>query len=132
LEGALVRLIAFAGVRSSEITLSLAQETLQHLLTPDDKPVSIEMIQKTVSDHFQLRVSELKSKNNARSVALPRQICMYLCKHLTENSLPQLGKEFGGKHHTTVLHSVSKIELLRRKDPEMNALIQRFVTALKG
>jgi len=132
LEGALIRLIAFAGVRGCEITLPLAQETLQHLLTPDDKAISIEMIQKTVSDHFHLRLHELKSKNNSRSVALPRQICMYLCKRLTSASLPQIGRDFGGKHHTTVLHSVSKIEQLRKTDAELNTLLQGFQDSLRG
>lgn len=132
LEGALIRLIAFAGVRASDITLALAQETLRHLLTPEDRPVSIEMIQKTVADHFHLRLSELKSKNNARAVAVPRQICMYLCKQLTHASLPQIGRQFGGKHHTTVLHSVSKIQELRKKDPETAKLIRTFEEALRG
>jgi chromosomal replication initiator protein len=132
LEGALIRLIAFAGVRASDISLPLAQETLQHLLTPDDRPVSVEMIQKTVCGHFQLRLSELKSRNNARSVTLPRQICMYLCKQLTRASLPQIGRQFGGKHHTTVLHSVSKICQLRQKDPELDNLLRTFEEALRS
>ena len=131
LEGALIRLIAFSNLKNSEITLALAQETLQYLHTPDDKPVSVEMIQKAVSDYYKLRLHELKSKNNSRAVALPRQICMYLCKNLTKTSLPQLGREFG-KHHTTVLHSVSKIETLRRNDAELDKVIQTLVDSLKA
>ena len=80
------------------------------------------MIQKTVSDYFHLRLSELKSKNNARAVARPRQIAMYLCKQLTNASLPEIGRQFGGKHHTTVMHSVSKIENLRKTDADTNRL----------
>ena len=72
------------------------------------------MIQKTIADHFGMRVQDLKSKNNSKSVAVPRQICMYLCKKLTGASLPQIGREFGNKHHTTVLHSINKIEDLRQ------------------
>src|SRR5207247_1622053 len=88
LEGALVRLIAFCSLKGSEITLQMAQETLRDLLAPGEKAITIEMIQKAVADHFGMRVQELKSKNNSRSITEPRQICMYLCKKLTEFSLP--------------------------------------------
>ena len=127
LEGALVRLIAFCSLTGAEITLPMAQETLRDLFNPGEKPISIEMIQKTVSDYYGLRVQELKSKNNAKAIAVPRQICMYLCKRLTGASLPQIGREFGGKHHTTVMHSVSKIDRLRQEDKEINKLLQAFV-----
>ena len=104
----------------------MAQETLRDLFNPGEKPISIEMIQKAISDHYGLRVQELKSKNNSRAIALPRQICMYLCKQLTGASLPKIGREFGGKHHTTVLHSVSKIDQLRQKDKEIDKLLRTF------
>ena len=131
LEGALVRLIAFCSLRGSEITLQMAQETLHNILGTGDRAVSIEMIQKTIADHFKMRVQELKSKNNSKSVALPRQICMYLCKRITGASLPQIGREFGNKHHTTVLHSINKIEELRNQDRELNKQIQAFLDSLK-
>ena len=131
LEGALVRLIAYCSLTGSQITLPMAQETLRDILAPGDKAVSIEMIQKTIADHFGMRVQELKSKNNSKSVALPRQICMYLCKKLTGASLPQIGREFGNKHHTTVMHSVSKIELLRQQDKEMAKSIQTFMDSFR-
>ncbi len=127
LEGALIRLIAFCSLTGSEITLPMAKETLRDLFNPGEKPISIEMIQKTISDYYGLRVQELKSKNNSRSITLPRQICMYLAKQLTGASLPQIGREFGGKHHTTVLHSVTKIQKLRQKDKEINKLVQSFM-----
>lgn len=131
LEGALVRVIAFCSLKGSEITLPMAQETLHDILGPGDRAVTIEMIQKTIADHFKMRIQELKSKNNSKSVALPRQICMYLCKKLTGASLPQIGREFGDKHHTTVLHSVNKIEELRHQDKELNKQIQVFLDSLK-
>ncbi len=131
LEGALVRLIAFCSLRGSEITLPMAQETLHDIFGPDEKTVTIEMIQKTIADHFKMRVQELKSKNNSKSVAMPRQICMYLCKKLTGASLPQIGREFGNKHHTTVLHSVNKIEELRQHDRELNKQVQVFLDSFK-
>ena len=84
-----------------------------------------------IADHFKMRVHDLKSKNNSKSVAGPRQICMYLCKQLTGASLPQIGREFGNKHHTTVLHSVNKIEELRQQDRELNKQIQVFLDSFK-
>ncbi len=131
LEGALVRLIAFYSLTGSEITLPMAQETLRDILAPGEKSVTIEMIQKTLADHFGMRVQELKSKNNSKSVAVPRQICMYLCKKLTGGSLPQIGREFGNKHHTTVLHSINKIEQLRHHDKDLDKVIQTFLDSFK-
>jgi chromosomal replication initiator protein len=89
------------------------------------------MIQKMIADHFKMRIQDLKSKNNSKSVAVPRQICMYLCKKLTHASLPRIGKEFGNKHHTTVLHSVSKIEEMRGQDQELNKQIEVFLNTFK-
>ncbi len=131
LEGALVRLIAYCSLKGSEITLPMAQETLHDILGPGEKAITIEMIQKTIADHFKMRVQDLKSKNNSKSVAMPRQICMYLCKKLTGASLPQIGREFGNKHHTTVLHSVNKIELLLHQDRELAKQIQAFIESFK-
>jgi chromosomal replication initiator protein len=131
LEGALVRLIAYCSLTGSEITLPMAQETLHDILAPGERAVTIEMIQKTIADHFGMRVHELKSKNNSKSVAMPRQICMYLCKKLTGASLPQIGREFGNKHHTTVLHSINKIELLRQQDKELSRMLQTFMDSFK-
>jgi chromosomal replication initiator protein len=131
LEGALIRLSAYSSLSGTEISLPMAQTTLRDLFNLDEKPISIEMIQKTISDYYGLRVQELKSKNNSRAIALPRQICMYLCKKITSASLPQIGRAFGGKHHTTVMHSVSKIEQLRKKDQEINKLIQGLLDSFK-
>ncbi len=131
MEGALIRLEAFASLRHVDISLPMAQETLRDLFNSEEKPISIEMIQKTVSDHFGLRVQELKSRNNSKSIAFPRQIAMYITKQLTRASLPQIGREFGGKHHTTVLHSVSKVAALRKKDPEIHKLLESLSEALR-
>lgn len=131
LEGALVRLIAFCSLKGSEITLTMAQETLQDILGVGERTVTIEMIQKMIADHFRMRVQDLKSKNNSKSVAVPRQICMYLCKKLTGASLPQIGREFGDKHHTTVLHSINKIQELREKDRDLNKQLQIFLESFK-
>ena len=131
LEGSLIRLIAYASLTGREIDLPLAQETLRDLLHAEEKPVSIEMIQKFVADHYSLKISELKAKNNSKSIAVPRQIAMYLTKSLTAASLPEIGKEFGGKHHSTVIHSIRKIDDLRKQDPEFDRLIHSFVQAFR-
>ena len=131
LEGSLIRLIAYASLTGRDIDLVLAQETLRDLLHTEDKPVTIEMIQKFVADHYSLKISEIKAKNNSKSVAVPRQIAMYLTKSLTGASLPEIGKEFGGKHHSTVIHSIRKIDDLRKQNPDFDRLIHSFVQAFR-
>jgi chromosomal replication initiator protein len=121
LEGSLIRLIAYASLHGLDISLGLAQEVLKDLLNTDERAVTIEVIQKFVADHYRLKVSELKSRNNAKSVSMPRQVAMYLCKTLTRASLPEIGRAFGGKHHSTVIHSIRKVEDMRRRDPDFNS-----------
>jgi chromosomal replication initiator protein len=84
-----------------------------------------------VSDFYQLKIVDLKSRNNSKSIAMPRQIAMYLCKALTSASLPEIGKSFGGKHHSTVIHSIRKIEDLRQRDGDFNTLISNFVESFR-
>ena len=116
LEGALRRVIAQARFTGSELTQALAKEALKDLLAAYEKRVSIDNIQKTVSQHYNLRVSDLVSKRRTRSVARPRQVAMALAKELTEHSLPEIGEAFGGRDHTTVLHACRKIAELRQSD----------------
>lgn len=127
LEGSLIRLIAYASLTGREIDLPLAQETLKDLLPAEDRTVTMEMIQKFVADHYAIKLADLKAKNNAKAVAEPRQIAMYLIKTLTSASLPEIGKGFGGKHHSTVIHSLRKIEALRKKDRDFDRLIHSFI-----
>ena len=87
--------------------------------------------QKAVADYYQLKLSELKSKNNSKSVAMPRQIAMYLCKQLTTASLPEIGKSFGGKHHSTVIHSIRKIESMRQNDTVFNSLVNTLLESFR-
>jgi len=131
LEGSLIRLIAYASLTGREITLSLAQDVLRNVLQNDDRAVTVEIIQKSVADHYSLKLTELKSKNNSKSVALPRQIAMYLCKALTNASLPEIGKSFGGKHHSTVIHSIRKIEDMRQKDGDFNTFINNLLESFR-
>jgi chromosomal replication initiator protein len=130
LEGSLIRLIAYASLTGSEISLSLAQEVLRDLLDHDNQTVTIETVQRFVSDYYKIKIVDLKSRNNSTSVTLPRQIAMYLIKALTNHSLPQIGKSFGGKHHSTVIHSIKKIEERCKRDSEFRRLINGFLQAL--
>lgn len=131
LEGSLIRLVAYASLTGREIDLPLTQETLRDLLHTEEKPINIEMIQKFVADRYNVKIAELKAKNNAKAVAEPRQIAMYLTKTLTRASLPEIGKSFGGKHHSTVIHSIRKVEGQRKADPEFDRLINSFVEAFR-
>jgi chromosomal replication initiator protein len=131
LEGSLIRLIAYASLTGREISLPLAQDVLRNVLQNDDRAITIEIIQKSVSEYYQLKVGELKSRNNSKSIALPRQVAMYLCKHLTKASLPEIGKSFGGKHHSTVIHSIRKIEDLRQSDGDFNTLINNIMESFR-
>jgi chromosomal replication initiator protein len=88
------------------------------------------MIQKFVADYYRLKLAELKSRNNSKSVAMPRQVAMYLCKSLTNASLPEIGKSFGGKHHSTVIHSIRKVEELRERDSNFNTLIHSLIESI--
>jgi chromosomal replication initiator protein len=131
LEGSLIRLIAYASLTGREISLQLAQDVLRNVLQHDDRAVTIEIIQKYVSEYYQLKLSDLKSRNNSKSIAMPRQIAMYLCKSLTNASLPEIGRSFGGKHHSTVIHSIRKIEDMRQRDAVFNSLINTFMESFR-
>jgi chromosomal replication initiator protein len=131
LEGSLVRLVAYASLKGLPIGLELAQEVLKNIIDEESDGVSIELIQKTVATHYGLKVADLKSKNNSRNIAGPRQVAMYLCKTLTKASLPEIGREFGGKHHTTVLHSINKVAQLYDSDGVFHRLINSLITNIK-
>ncbi len=131
LEGSLIRLIAYASLTGREVSLALAQDVLRNVLQHDDRAVTIEIIQKYVSEYYQLKLAELKSRNNSKSVALPRQVAMYLCKSLTSASLPEIGRSFGGKHHSTVIHSIRKIEDLRQRDADFNSHINNLMESFR-
>ncbi len=119
LEGALVRLMAWCGLHNVEITLPTAQLCLKQFIDTQVRKITIEAIQRAVAEQFGMRVGELKQKNNSRQIVVPRQIAMYLAKQMTEASLPEIGRQFGGKHHTTVMHSISKIDEQKRHDKDL-------------
>ena len=127
LEGALIRLLAFTSLTGAELNISTAQQVLKNIIETQEKKVSIEQIQRRVGEHFGKRGQDLKVRSNSREIAFPRQVAMYIVKQLTAASLPEIGRQFGGKHHTTVLHSINKIENLRRSDKELNKTINRLI-----
>ncbi|MFN7974093.1 MAG: chromosomal replication initiator protein DnaA [Acidobacteriota bacterium] len=130
LEGSLIRVMAYASLTSRSITLELASECLTDLLAEDDRPITIGRIQKLVAEYYDLKIPEIRSRSNHKSVAFPRQVAMWLSKKMTKASFPEIGREFGGKHHTTVIHSVNKIEKLRQSDPELNRLLNSLSASL--
>jgi len=127
LEGYLRRVVAYASLKGEPVEIELAKEALKDLLDSSARIVTVEKIQKLVCHKYKIKPAQLKSKNNSPKIAFPRQIAMYLAKEMIGTSLPEIGKKFGGKHHTTVIHSVRKIEKLRRDnaefDKEINSLI---------
>jgi chromosomal replication initiator protein len=130
LEGSLIRLIAYASLTSKPLTIELAQDVLRNVLDHEEKAVTIDQIQKFVADYYHLKLNEIKARNNSKSVAMPRQVAMYLCKQLTHASLPEIGRSFGGKHHSTVIHSIKKVEEMRKKnsdfDHQVHNLLEQF------
>jgi chromosomal replication initiator protein len=134
LEGALIRLSARAsldGMDPSEIDISYAKDVLKDIVFDDRRSISSEMVIRAVASYFGLKPTQLKSKNNARRISQPRQIAMYICKEVTGLSLPQIGKDFGGKHHTTVLHSIRKIVEMKTKNLEIAAALNKILSSFR-
>ena len=132
LEGSLVRLIAIASLRGEPISKSLAQDAIRNIAKEEESGViTIQQIQKAVAQTYKLTNEELLSKNNARQISHPRQVAMYLCKNLTKHSYPEIGRAFGGKHHTTVMHSVEKIEAQVTTDETLQRLISELSESLQ-
>ena len=130
LEGALTRLLAYTSLTGAPVNLATAQQGLRNIIATQEKRVTIELIQKRVGEQYGLRDADLKVRSNSKAIAFPRQVAMYLVKQLTAASLPEIGRQFGGKHHTTVLHSINKIETQRRTDKELNRTISRLMDSL--
>jgi chromosomal replication initiator protein len=132
LEGALTRLFAFASLVGREITLELAQDCLADVLRASDRKITIEEIQRKVSEHYNIRFSDLIGPRRMRNLARPRQIAMYLAKKLNSRSLPEIGRRFGGRDHTTVMHGVRKIEELKALDSQISDDLDLLRRALEA
>jgi len=130
LEGAMIKLVAYSSVTSTAINLAMAQQVLKYLIPGGERRVNMDTVLRAVAEKFQLQPAQLKQKTNAQQIAYPRQVAMYLIKELTQSSLPEIGRMFGGKHHTTVLHSVQKIGKLRQRDADLNRMIHNVIDSI--
>jgi len=131
LEGSLTRMIAFCALTGREMSVDLAQEVLGELWGEEEKVITIEQIQRKVADFFGVTVTDLKAKNRTKAVALPRQVAMFLARQLTHSSLAEVGRAFGGKDHTTVLHAVEKIQGLLAEDAKLKKSVEGLIQAIK-
>ncbi len=132
LEGCLIRLGAHSALTGEPIDVAMAKNVLRDIISEDDKPVTVEQIQKVVADFFGIKCIEMKSKKRTREVAIPRQVAMYISKQLTDASLSDIGKNFGGKDHATVIYACKQIEDRRAKDEDFNRKIEGVIKRIKG
>jgi len=132
LEGALIRLMAYCSLTGAEVNLVTAQQVLKNFIDSQARKITIDAIQKAVAEQFGLRPTEIKAKTNSRQIVFPRQVAMYLAKQMTEASLPEIGRQFGGKHHTTVMHSIEKIEEQRQSDKDLNRMLNKLTETLNN
>ena len=133
LEGALIRVVSYASLTGKPLTIEAAENLLRDVLHEESRfTLSIEVIQKKVAEHFDLRIADMTSKRRPENIAFPRQIAMFLAKQLTSRSLPEIGRKFGGRDHTTVMHAVKRITEMRQHDQEMNRQLHVLEQTLRG
>ncbi|MDZ4383705.1 MAG: helix-turn-helix domain-containing protein, partial [Thermodesulfovibrionia bacterium] len=132
LEACMIRLGAHSSLSGKAITVEMAKDVLKDLIHDEEFPLSIESIQKTVCDYFGIKIQDIKAKKRTRDIALPRQIAMSLSKILTETSLAEIGKHFGGKDHSTVIHACKQVEERRKKDEDFNKKIEYLIKKIKN
>ena len=128
IEGALIRLGAYASLTGQKITVDMAKNTLRDLLGGKRKVITVEDIQETVASRFHIKISDLKSKRRTKTLVYPRQIAMFLCRDMTDASFPEIGRDFGGKDHTTIIHACKQIQKFQESDSALRATIE----SLKG
>ena len=131
LEGALTKLIAYSSLTRTPISINMARQTLKHLMERQDRRITIDSIIKAVAEKFNIRPAQLREKSNRKEIVVPRQVAMYIAKELTQASLPEIGRAFGGKHHTTVIHSVTRIEQQRHQQPDLNKIVHSILDSFQ-
>ena len=127
LEGYLIRIGAYSSLTSTPIDIEMAKKILKNILIENSKEITIEKIQKNVADHFQIKISELKSSKRLKSIVFPRQVAMYICRNLTSLSYPEIGSKFGGKDHSTIIHAIKKIEKIMKEDIQIKSIIEKLI-----
>ena len=130
LEGYLIRIGAYSSLTSTPINIEMAKKILKNILIENSKEITVEKIQKNVADHFQIKISELKSSKRLKSIVFPRQIAMYICRNLTSLSYPEIGSKFGGKDHSTIIHAIKKIEKIMKEDVQIKSIIEKLIEKL--
>ncbi len=131
LEGRITRTLAYASLTGRPVTIELARETLKDMMPAEDRKATPQEILKVVASHYGIRVSDLKARSNAKTIAFPRQVAMYLCRNLTHLSVPEIGRLFNDKHHSTVMHSVEKIEKLYEDDPDFHKTLDTLASTFR-
>ncbi len=131
LEGMLIRLGAYSSLQHIPITLAMAQNNLKDILVNKRKEITVELIQKTVADHFGLKVADLKSEKRLKAFVLARQVAVWLCRDMTTASYPDIGARFGGKDHSTVIHATKKIDKLLAEDPKLSKIIDELKESIQ-
>jgi chromosomal replication initiator protein len=126
LEGSLTRLAAFSSLTKASITVDLAKDLLRNTLKSTEREITVESIQKTICDYFNVKIGDLKAKRRTQNIALPRQVAMYLCRKYTESSFPAIGDKFGGRDHSTVIHASKTIERKIKEDPHMQTIVEKL------
>jgi chromosomal replication initiator protein len=132
LEGALIRVVAFAKLTNKDVTVDLAREVLKDMIIEGEKKVTIDLIQKRVSEYFDIKLSDMRAKKRSKAIAYPRQIAMYLARKLTDFSLPEIGEQFGGRDHTTVMHAFDKIEGDIKNKQGLKQLVDKLSEGMRG
>jgi chromosomal replication initiator protein len=132
LEACMIRLGAHSSLSGRTITVEMAKDVLKDLIQDEERPLSIESIQKTVCEYFGIKPHDIRAKKRTRDIAFPRQVAMYLCKALTDASLSEIGKNFGGKDHSTVIHACKQVEERRKKDDDFNRKIEYLIKKIKS
>lgn len=130
LEGYLIRIAAYSSLTSTQINLEMAKEVLKNIITESTKEITIEKIQKTVAEHFQIKVAEIKSQKRLKNIVLPRQVAMYISRSLTNMSYPEIGEKFGGKDHSTIIHAIKKIQEKMTNDMSLKLTVEKLMTKL--
>ena len=132
LEGAFIRVVAYANLNNVPVTVETASEALKDLIqTPKNRPITIEQIQMVVANHYGIKVTDMKSRKRTKKIAFPRQVAMYLSRELTDSSLPQIGSEFGGRDHTTVIHACDKIQSAIKMDPALQVTVRELIDTIR-